>query len=355
MSERHPAQDDHAQHHPHPTQDDHAQHHPTQDDCDCDRDYDHAPRPSVTLPVADRVRPIPSDLDNTPPDPDTSVTLPPGVADRVRLIASDLDNTLLGPDMSVTPRTRAAIAAAAAAGVLVVAATGRQLATLPLSLAATDIDYVLASNGSHACRISTGETLFTQTFDAQTQAAVAAHLAARVPGVLFGAARDAGDTFVSEPGYTDLMDPAELATDRRTHVTAPRADVVSRPAIKLIARHPSVPPDELLAVLAASGLPGFHATTSGAPFLEVAAPGVTKATGLARLCALLGVAREEVLACGDARNDVELLAWAGCGVAVANAVPEALAAADVIAPACAEDGFAQVVEAVLSGRTPAER
>ncbi|MFC6591411.1 HAD family hydrolase [Deinococcus lacus] len=81
--------------------------------------------------------------------------------------------------------------------------------------------------------------------------------------------------------------------------------------------------------------------------MEVAAEGLTKAAGLARLCEHLGVAQAEVLAFGDAPNDAEMLAWAGHGVAMANAHPEALAAADAVTLSNEEDGVAAVLESLF--------
>lgn len=107
-------------------------------------------------------------------------------------------------------------------------------------------------------------------------------------------------------------------------------------------------PRELLAELRALNLGGFAMTHSGAPFLEVLAEGVSKAWGLEQLCARLGVRREEVLAFGDAPNDAEMLAWAGHGVAVANAEPEALEAADEVTLSNAEDGVAVVTSSAAS-------
>jgi len=107
-------------------------------------------------------------------------------------------------------------------------------------------------------------------------------------------------------------------------------------------------PDDMLATLNASGLSGFHGTTSGAPFLEIGGDGVTKAHGVAHLAALLGVKPSQVLAVGDARNDVEMLEWSGVGVAMGNAVAEAIAAADHTTATNEEDGLALVIEALLA-------
>ena len=107
-------------------------------------------------------------------------------------------------------------------------------------------------------------------------------------------------------------------------------------------------PEEMLDLLASSGLTSYHATTSGAPFLEISGPGVTKASGVARLAGHLGIEPHEVLAIGDARNDVELLEWSGIGVAMGNAVAEAVAAADHTTASNSEDGFAQAIERLLT-------
>ena len=85
-------------------------------------------------------------------------------------------------------------------------------------------------------------------------------------------------------------------------------------------------------------------------FLEFASPEVTKGSGLGFLAEHLGFTRERTVAFGDGENDVELLEWAGFGVAVANAHPRVLAVADWVCPSAAEEGVAQVVEALLDSR-----
>jgi hydroxymethylpyrimidine pyrophosphatase-like HAD family hydrolase len=75
---------------------------------------------------------------------------------------------------------------------------------------------------------------------------------------------------------------------------------------------------------------------------------VTKASGLAFLAEHLGFARERTVAFGDGENDVELVEWAGYGVAVENAHPRVKAVADFICPRVDEEGVAQVLEAYLA-------
>ena len=85
-------------------------------------------------------------------------------------------------------------------------------------------------------------------------------------------------------------------------------------------------------------------------FLEFAHPDVTKASGLDFLAQRAGFSREDAVAFGDGENDIELLRWAGYGVAVANAHPKVLEVANFVCPSVEEQGVAQVIEAYLSRR-----
>jgi Cof subfamily protein (haloacid dehalogenase superfamily) len=85
-------------------------------------------------------------------------------------------------------------------------------------------------------------------------------------------------------------------------------------------------------------------------FLEFAQAGVTKGAGLDFLAERLGFTKAQTIAFGDGENDVELVEWAGFGVAVANAHDRVRAVADWICPAAADEGVAQVLEAFLDSR-----
>lgn len=267
----------------------------------------------------------------------------------IRLIATDLDGTLLHQHTEVTPRTAAAIGAATAAGLTVIAATGRQAQQLPEAVAASGVRYVVASNGGIGVDLVDGSVLFEDLLSADAAADIVAYLTAELEGVRFSAVRDQGTRHTAEPGYLALVTPRERELGWALLDCEDLADVVATSTLKLTVRHPSLTADDLLGVLERSGLDGFHATTSGAPFLEIQGAGVTKATGVARMCERLGVDAAEVLAAGDAKNDIELLTWAGIGVAMGNAVPEAKAAADWVTATSGEDGVALAIESVLAG------
>lgn len=275
----------------------------------------------------------------------------PVPATRIHLIATDLDGTLLDPSGAVAPRTRAALDAARAAGVVVVPVTARQ--PIGLRTVAADAgfaEWALCGNGAYGVHLTTGAQLFAEEIPVEVQQRLAAALGARIPGLLFASVRDAGEVFVAQEGYAALATLSDHKRDPQTMGAAPLAEVLGAPSLKLVIRHARIAPAEIFAVLRELGLDGFEATLSGAPFVEVMAAGVTKATGLAHLCESLGIDRSAVLAFGDALNDVEMLRWAGHGVAMANAEPEALAAADSVTASNADDGVAVVLERLLADR-----
>lgn len=113
---------------------------------------------------------------------------------------------------------------------------------------------------------------------------------------------------------------------------------------KLIVQHGQRPLDELLAITRSHAGALASVTHSGSEFVEVAAASVTKALALEAYCEARGIARERVIAFGDMPNDLPMIEWAGLGVAVANAHPEVLRAADETTASNDEDGVAHVLE-----------
>ena len=79
---------------------------------------------------------------------------------------------------------------------------------------------------------------------------------------------------------------------------------------------------------------------SGPQFVEILMRGISKARGLARVAKDLGVPSRETVAIGDGDNDIEMLQWAGLGIAMGNGMPGVKAIADWIAPPVEEDGVA---------------
>jgi len=95
----------------------------------------------------------------------------------------------------------------------------------------------------------------------------------------------------------------------------------------------------------------LYISTSLPYFLEFASPDVTKAAGLQFVAKRLGFSRERTVAFGDGENDIELVDWAGFGVAVDNADELVKERADFVCPSVTDEGVAQVMEAYLDSST----
>jgi Cof subfamily protein (haloacid dehalogenase superfamily) len=261
-----------------------------------------------------------------------------------RLIATDLDGTLMGRDDRISPRNAKALAAADAAGIVVVLVTGRPVrwlssvyeqltAPYPAICANGAVDYDPRTDLVHEAR-PLSPTVLSQ---------VCTRLAAVVPGISFAVEIEGGRRMLHEPEYTVLWDSEHADV----HV-APLAGLVAQPAVKLLARGGRRDPDEFTALVsdAVAGLVEVtHSSSTG--LVEISATGVTKATGLAALAERLGIAAADVLAFGDMPNDVPMLRWAGRGIAVANAHPAALAAADGYTLSNVDDGVAAYLERLM--------
>nr|WP_314844419.1 HAD family hydrolase [uncultured Microbacterium sp.] len=266
----------------------------------------------------------------------------------LRLIATDLDGTLLTSAVGVSPRTRAALDAARERGIHVVPVTARQPIGLRTLAADAGFDgWALCSNGAYAVHLDDGRMLFAEELPPDTIRTLAEALGASIPGLLFASVRDAGETFVAQHGYAQIAALSDHKRDPRTMGGVALDEVLSAPSLKLVVRHPELAPPVLYDALRALDLTGFEATLSGAPFLEIMAQGVTKATGLARLCQHLEIDRADVIAFGDALNDVEMLRWAGHGVAMAGSDDVVTDAADETAASNDDDGVARVIERML--------
>ena len=119
--------------------------------------------------------------------------------------------------------------------------------------------------------------------------------------------------------------------------------------LQMMVRHPWLTGDELLARARElfSDLAELSHSSNADTLLEIGAAGVSKASGLAMLCARQGIDRADVLAFGDMPNDLAMLEWAGRSVAVANAHAEVIEIADEVTASNDEAGVAQVLERLL--------
>ncbi|GAA1213720.1 hypothetical protein LY12_003348 [Prauserella alba] len=270
-----------------------------------------------------------------------------GIVERPSLVASDVDGTLLSTATHLSPRTVDVVDSAVAAGVPVVLVSGRPPRWIPeVAEQAGLAGYAVCANGAVLYDIGADRVVDVHgLMDPAQLATVADALEHALPGCTLGAERvgthavdDDMRNFVIESGYHNPWGDGEGSQ-------ASRAEVLGHAAVKLLVSHPKMTSDAM--AKAAREVLDSHVDvtfSSGAGLIELAAHGVTKATGIAAVARRAGLDADGTIAFGDMPNDVEMLRWAGHGVAVANAHPAVLDVADEVTAPHHEDGVAQVLE-----------
>jgi Cof subfamily protein (haloacid dehalogenase superfamily) len=262
------------------------------------------------------------------------------------LIATDVDGTLLDEDEKVSARTRAAVHAAVAAGATFVLATGRPPRWIsPVVDGLGLAPMAVCANGAVLYDPSTDRIVSARTLSADVLRQLAEIATRVIPGAGLAvervgrSAHDAATPqFVSSPGY----EHAWLNPDN-TEVSL--EDLLSAPAVKLLIRKAGALSADLVAALTPHiGVEGDLTYSTNNGLVEVVPLGISKATGIEEVARPLGLAAEDAVTFGDMPNDVPMLRWAGLGVAMGNAHPEAVAAADEVTATNAEDGVARVLE-----------
>ncbi|MCS0602894.1 HAD family hydrolase [Streptomyces sp. LP11] len=262
------------------------------------------------------------------------------------LIATDLDGTLLRGDDSVSDRSRAALARAARAGARHLVVTGRpapRVRPLLAELGCTGL--AVCGQGAQVYDAGSDRLLWSQRLDRELAETALGKIEAELGQVYAAVDQDGVDGLtLIEPGY--VMPHPTLPAVRVER----RDDLWRAPISKVLLRHATLSDDELAAVARAAVDSLATVTMSGPGTVELQPCGVTKASGLALAAEWLGIAAAQALAFGDMPNDIPMLAWAGHGVAMADAHPELKAVADEVTMSNEDDGIAVVLERLFPER-----
>lgn len=264
------------------------------------------------------------------------------------LIALDIDGTTINHAGELSPRVRDAVAAVRRAGHTVVLATGRAVhSTLPIAreLGITD-GWAVCSNGAVTLRWDTDrpegyEIVETVTFD---------------PAPVLALLRDTwpdAQVALEEVGVGHrLSGPFPEGELEGRQTIESWNELSSRPVTRLTFRSPTGTAEDFLDLVEKIGLHEVSYAVGFTAWLDITPEGVSKASALEAVRVRLGVEPADTVAVGDQRNDLEMLAWAGRGVAMGQAPPQVQDAADEITGTVDEDGLAMVLEPLA--QAPAE-
>jgi Cof subfamily protein (haloacid dehalogenase superfamily) len=257
----------------------------------------------------------------------------PPPAFRPALVAADLDGTLIARDLSWAEGLPEALAALERVGVRPVVCTGRMLQSARRVAARLGVTRgpVVCYQGALVADLETGEWLRHVPMDGEAAAEVVRHVA-QIGRQL--------NAYIDDRLYVERI--TKWARRYAEHVevgidTVPdmAAEVVRRPPTKLVLVTSAEDVDDILAGLQERWRGRLYVVRSQPEYIEFVDASVSKSGALAWLCERLGVAAEQVATLGDGMNDVDMLEWAGLGVAVEEAAEAVRAAADLVVPRAA--------------------
>ena len=266
--------------------------------------------------------------------------------DDIRIIALDLDGTLLDSNKNLSEANRAALAAAAAKGILVVPTTGRFFGMMPPAVRDLPfVRYAITVNGAQVYDRETDTAIVREELPLEKALAIMRYLDGFDViydcyqdnwGRMTKAMQDKAAEYAQDPHYIKMIrEFRKPYPDLKSYLAEQGRDVQK---IMLFARDPAV--RDTLAAELPTRFDGLAVSTSTFNNLEINVATAHKGRAIERFAAHFGWTLANCMAFGDGLNDLSMVKMAGTGVAMANAAPEVLAAADYVTLSNDADGVA---------------
>ncbi len=259
------------------------------------------------------------------------------------LLALDLDGTLLTSDLEISPDTKKRLREFQDLGHLVTIATGRPLqGALRYAIELGLIAPLILNNGALVADAQ-GKVHGLYPVDPHAGADILAYCRTHTLHCSF---------FIGNDIYMLRQNALAERLHQTYDLTVPQ---VAENPDKLI--HQGV--TNFVIILEPQRLEGVYAeikarfasrlevARTGAHFIDIFQPGVSKGWALQELAQELGIAPGNVIAVGDNHNDLDMLEWAGLGVAMDGADELVKGAADYVTTSNDDDGIARLVEKIL--------
>lgn len=260
-----------------------------------------------------------------------------------QLIAVDMDGTLLKEDKTISDRTKKAIRGAIDKGVKVVLASGRPIEGLNRYLEELDLispnDYVMSFNGSVIQNTETKQIISKNI------------LTGKDLKKLYRLSKEIGvniHAFTKKGCVTPSMNEYTQVEGRINGIEVYEIDYETisedEDVIKVMFIDPEPILEEAIKRIPASFYEEYTIVRSAPFFLEFLNKASSKGTGIKALGDYLGIPKENIICIGDAGNDIDMIEFAGLGVAMGNAFEEVKKVADYITLTNEEEGVAHVIE-----------
>lgn len=248
-----------------------------------------------------------------------------------KMVALDIDGTLVSGYNSMSKETYDAVHAVREHGSEIVIATGRSMSGVWDILRQLDLEtgIAVASNGALVFKYDKTdyELLHVVTFDARE---VVHRIVKEMPDAIV-AVEEIGVGFRVNRPFPDGEVNGEM-------IVQTIDELVAKPVTRVVVRNPEIDNQEFNAIVDGIGIIGTNYYVGYSSWLDLAPTDVSKASGLQYVTKRRGIEASDVLAIGDGYNDVEMLQWAGRGVAMGDAPDHVKAAANAVTGSVSDDG-----------------
>lgn len=203
----------------------------------------------------------------------------------------------------------------------------------------------VCANGAVTYDSANDTILSTRTLGTEVLQRIVSTVSEAHPHLGFAVERAGASAFDRPQALFAVTENYDHAWDTDEHSHENLSELTSMPAVKLLIRHSTWTSSQLFQLINPMVDPADANVTYSweGGLVEISAPGVSKRLALAELAENLGVEEKDIIAFGDMPNDIEMISWAGWGVAMGNADAAVANIADEVTGTNDEDGVAQVL------------
>ena len=271
----------------------------------------------------------------------------------IELIAIDLDGTLLTPERKISTKVKETIKLAKTKGIKVVICTGRPLPGVNSILAELNLeeegDYVITYNGALVQQSHNGKAIAHHTLSfedflkiEEMSRQVGSHCHTIDEKYIYTANKDISPYSVRESFLVNMPIRFRTVAEMDPTIEISKMMMIDEPDVL----------DAAIAKFPKSFYDDYTVLKSEPFYLEVLNKSASKGQALKDLAQILSIPRENIMAIGDNENDIDMIEYAGMGVAMGNAIASVKDVSDYITDTNEQDGVAKAIEAIAFENSP---
>lgn len=261
-----------------------------------------------------------------------------------KILVLDIDGTLTNSDKVISPETKKGLMMIQERGHIIILASGRPSSGMMKYAKELELEkyggYLLSFNGARIINCRTGDIIYQQTIPRFILPKIYHFAKENSCGLI----TYCGDYVVSGMGIDEYIELEARINGMPVREVDDFLHFIDFDVNKCLMTAPPEKAEKLTAILQEKFVGILSIYRSEPFFIEVMPKNIDKAFSLNRMLETVGLKKEDVICCGDGYNDVTMVAYAGIGVAMANAREEVKAVADYITKSNDEDGLVEVID-----------